>query len=91
MRYAEIDTVSYEDVNGNIKAVKDMREYPSYTLKDKVKLRVGDRVDEIVTRAEHYGDDAEGESYKVVDFNIEEIYEEKFDLSRIRTLGVPLR
>lgn len=92
MRYQTIDTISFTDIYGDSFAIKDMREIPdTYATKDTETIKENDRIDEIVSRTEYYGADTEGESYKLVDYNLEKLYEEKFDLSKITILKVPLR
>lgn len=68
-----------------------MREYPSYVLFDSIVPQKGDRINEIATRRQYYGDDAEGESYKVVEFNIEKLFENQFDVSKLKILEIPVR
>lgn len=91
MRYQNIDTISFEDVNRNTHAVKDMREYPTYRVQESIRLKKGDRLDEIASRPEFYGDETEGESYKLFEHNREVIYEAKFDLTQVRLIEVPVR
>lgn len=92
MRYLTINTISFTDDFGDDFAIKDIRPIPdTYSLKDTVTLRANDRIDEIASRPEYYGDEAEAESYRIVDFNLERLYEAKFNLARIRTLKIPLR
>ena len=91
MRYQTIPDISFIDIYGRSHAVKDLREYPKYSTASVVGLRVGDKIDEIVTSPTKYGDDSEGEVYKVVESNIEDLYEAGFDLSKLKSLKVPVR
>ena len=50
-----------------------------------------DRIDEIVTRREIYGDDSEEDINKVIEMNIEDIFESRFDLTKIKELRIPIR
>ena len=91
MRYLNVDTISFEDIYGKTYAVKDMREYPDYQTQQKLKIYKGDRIDEIATRPEYYGDEAENEAYKIFEHNADVILEAKFDLSKIKELDIPVR
>ena len=91
MRYRNVDTISFTDVYGNSYAVKDMREIPDYETLKTLKLKQGDRIDEIVSRPEFYGNGTEDESYKVFEHNIDIITEADFDLSKIKELEIPIR
>jgi hypothetical protein len=66
-----------------------MREYPSYIKMIDLSINENDRIDEIVSRDEIYGSGGEDQSYKIIDFNIEELYENKFDLSKLKKLEIP--
>jgi len=91
MRYYDVDTISFETDVGNKFAIKDMREYPIYTTAQIINIRADDRPDEIATRKEHFGDNAEGDTYKIVDHNIAELFDAWFDLSKLKQLKVPIR
>jgi hypothetical protein len=91
MRYAEIATISFTDFYGNKYAIKDMREYPAYNTMENLSTRADDRIDEIATRKEYYGDDAEGETYKICEHNIEALFEARFDMANIKSLRIPVR
>lgn len=47
-------------------------------------------LDEIASRNDVYGEGMESEDYKIFDENIRELKEANFDLSRIKTLRVPV-
>jgi len=89
LRYQTIETVPFIDIYGDHYAVKDLREYPKYSTASLSNIRVGDAIDEIVTA--RYGDGTEGEVYKAVEHNIEDLFEAGFDLSKIRSLKIPIR
>lgn len=91
MRYFDIDTISFETDIGGKFAIKDMREYPSYTTAQIINIKNFDRPDEIATRQEHFGDDAEADTYKIIDHNIAELFDAKFDLSKLKKLRIPVR
>lgn len=89
--YFDTEIISFTDIYGDSYAIRDMREYPEYVLFDTVNVTKNDRLDEITTRRQYYGDGAEGETYKLVEFNIEKLFENNFSLEKIRTIKVPTR
>jgi len=91
LRYNQIDTISFTDIYGKNFAVKDMREIPLMVTNDTVKIFPGDRIDEIISREEFYGDNSEAEAYRLFDHNVEEIIESDYSLSKIDKLQVPVR
>lgn len=90
MRYEQIGSVSFTDRNNRTVEIKDMREYPGYEILNSLKITSEDKFDEIASRPEVYGEDSEDESYKIVDFNRVELFDNDFDLSRIRRVNLPL-
>jgi len=90
MRYESIDTISFTNHNNRIVAIKDKREYPAYEKLINIVTNADDKVDEIASRYEAYGDGGEDQSYKIVDYNIITIFETDFDMSKIKSLGVPV-
>lgn len=90
MRYALVDDIVFTDINGKEYTIKDFRPYEQFKTFAKIKLQGEKYLDEIATRPEYYGDDAEGESYKIADANIVKLFEADFDLSKIKELQVPL-
>lgn len=91
MRYQTIDTISFTDIYGKKFAIKDLREYPKYTTSVIVNLKINDQIDEVVTNKAYYGDGTEGEIYKVVEHNIEALFEAKFDSTKLKRLEIPIR
>lgn len=91
MRYQTIPTISFTDIYGKSYAIKDKREYPKYSTGSTLDIKVGDSIDEIITRREYYGDDSEGEVYKAVEHNIEDLFEAKFDVSKLKSIKIPVR
>lgn len=91
MRYQQIDTVSFTNVYGNSYNIKTMREYVEYQTATTVTIQDGSRIDEITSRPEIYGDNAEGDSYKLVDHNIVKIMENNFELTGLDQIKIPVR
>lgn len=90
MRYEAVDNVSFTNKDGKTVNIKDMREYPDYQTITSIKIQDIDKVDEIASRDEIYGEDAEGEAYKIVDHNIIKFLENDFDMSKIQRINIPL-
>lgn len=90
MRYASVRNISFTTKENNVFELKDMREYPGYSLWFSLKLSSGDFVDEIASREEVYGDEGEMNSFKIVDFNIVNLFEKDFDLDKLKKIDVPL-
>lgn len=89
MRYIIIDNISFTTINNQTVNIKDIREYPEYTKSIGLTIRSNDRIDEIASRRDIYGDGAEDQSYKIIDFNIVKLYENNFDLSKLKELEIP--
>ena len=90
MRYITVENISFKDKTGKSFEIKDMREYPDYVLLGSIKVNTDDKIDEIVSREEIYGDNSEDLSFKVVDFNRIKLFEENFDLNKIDSINIPL-
>jgi hypothetical protein len=90
MRYEPINTISFINKNGVTVNIKDIREYPPYETYLSLNIKAEDKIDEIATRFEIYGDEAEGESYKIIDNNIIKLFEANFKLDKIKKLDIPL-
>ena len=90
MRYETEDLVTFVNSLGKTVEIRDMREYPDYSLLLSMKLKPNDEIDEIASRTDVYGDGAEDRSYKIVDFNRVKMVENDFDLSKFQELKIPL-
>jgi len=90
MRYSTIENISFETKTGKSLEIKDMREYPNYTLLGMLKITTEDQIDEIASREEIYGDEGEALSFKIVDFNIIKLFEENFELEKLNVLKIPV-
>jgi hypothetical protein len=71
----------------NIKAVKDI---PAYNRCIDYKITSGQLIDEIATKSEIYGEGRESDSYKIFEANACVLVENKFDLTKIKTLKIPV-
>lgn len=90
MRYEIIDNISFTNRENVTVNIKDFREYPDYTTFVALKIKQGDRIDEIASRLEVYGNEAEADSYKIVDNNIIKLFENDFDLTKLLKLDISL-
>jgi len=89
-RYADVDTITFTDVNGNSYPVKDIREISTQTLAFEIDKNENDLLDEIASRREVYGDFGEVQSWRIFDLNIAEFAEVDFDLSKIKRVKIPV-
>jgi len=90
MRYVDVDTLAFNDKNGNQYSVKDIRPMKKLNTGDTIKVEEDMEIDEVVSRPEYYGNDAEGLSYLVVDHNAEKLVENNFDISKLKKLKIPI-
>ena len=90
MRYENINKVDFTTREGLTVAIRDMREYPTRFLLENLKIKSLSDIDEIASRPEIYGQEGERLSYKIVDFNIEAIFERDFKIDKIYSLKIPV-
>lgn len=90
MRFNQVETISFTDINGVTRPVKDIRPIPEQALSFTVELKQGDSIDEIASRENVYGAGAEGQAHRIFDFNITEIVDAGFDLSKLKRLRIPV-
>jgi len=90
-RYIGQETITFTTKDGQKIPLKNFREIPIYNtsqtindLPEKVEL------DEIATREEVFGNEAEFLAYFIFDHNIEKIMESKFDLSNLKEIKIPV-
>ena len=89
-RYISIDTVSFNDKDGNLFPIKDVRPIPTEPVGITLPLIAGTMVDEVASRDSVYGEFGEGESFRIFDLNVVELTENNFNLSALKALKVPL-
>ncbi len=90
MRYIDVETVSFTDSSGRAAAVKEMREPQEQQAWFSVDVSGKPWLDDIASQEDVYGRDAESLAYKIFDHNREKIVEAGFDLSRLKSLEIPL-
>jgi len=89
-RYADVDTITFTDVNGNSFQVKDIRPISSQVLSFEIDKKENDLLDEVVSRRVTFGDFGEIQSWRLFDLNIVELTQVNFDLTKIKRLKVPV-
>jgi len=90
MRYIEVDTISFTDIDGNSYPVKDIRPIDTETIAYEIDVKDGDLLDEVASRKEVYGDNGELQSYRLFDANIVKLTEAGFKIQGLKTLKVPV-
>lgn len=90
MRYFDIETISFNDKNGRVVPVKDIRPITKDQVNFEIKSKDLDSLDEIASRSDIYGEGSEDQSYKIFDANIIKLFESGFDLTKIRRLKIPV-
>ena len=90
MRYFAIDTISFNDKNGRVVPVKDIRPIPTYQINFELDTKESDVLDEISSRGNVYGENGEVSGYKIFDANIVELFDAEFDISKVRRLRIPI-
>lgn len=90
MRFIPVDSVSFTTINDKSVEIKDMREYSDQQLKQHLKVKEEDRVDEIASRETIYGEEAENQAYKIVDMNIVKMFESDFTFNNVNSIDIPL-
>lgn len=90
MRYFTIDTISFNDKNGVVVPVKDIRPIPKYNIKFEIQTKENDMLDEISSRQNIYKENGETSGYKIFDANVAELMDAEFDISKVRSLKIPI-
>lgn len=90
MWMAQVDNVPFSWLDGYTYNIKDMKEYPSYDEFVSISLKQNDRLDEIASRTEVFGEDSEALSYLLFEANVEKIVENDFDLNKLHEIRVPV-
>lgn len=82
--------VTFNDANGRVAQVRDIRPIPEQVIDFEISTREGDLLDEVASRTNIFGENAESQSYRLFDANIVELFDAEFDMTRIRRLRVPV-
>ena len=89
-RYNNIDTITFTDKDGIEYPVKDLRPISEFETGVVIKPEKDLLVDDLVSRREYYGDNAEDISYVIVDHNVEKFVENDFEISKVKDLRIPI-
>ena len=90
MRYMTADSVVFTDAVGRTVTIKDT--IPMVGKSDRsfeVPCFADIALDEVATRQEAYGDNAEASAYLIFEENAVEIMEARMDMGKIKKLRVP--
>lgn len=90
MRYLQIPDVVFVDRDGNERVIKDIRPMGEYRTILNIPNNNELMLDEIVSREETYGKGAEDLTFAAFDHNAEKIMENNLDMSRLKTIKLPL-
>ena len=89
MRYALVDTISFTDVNGVSRAIKEMREIPGYELMRTLGKTAQEKPDEMGVRDEAFGLGSEWNSFQLWDANAITLADVGYDWARIQKVRIP--
>lgn len=89
MWLATTDNISFTWLDGHVYNLKDMRVIPAYDKFVKLKLKQGDQLDEIASRTEIFGTNAETYAYLLFEANVEKIVENNYSLDNIKEIKIP--
>ena len=90
MRYIDVDTITFTDINGKQYPVKDIRLISNQTQAFEIDIKSNDLLDEVASRMEVYGDFGEVHAWRIFDLNIVELTQVDFDMTKIKKLKIPL-
>ena len=88
MRYTNIGDISFKNIRGERKTLKDLRPLVSYDSAFQVD-NDGEFLDSVANKV--YGDDSEPLWFRIADQNVKQLVARKFDLSKIKRYDVPVR
>lgn len=90
MRFLDVDTVTFTDINGKQYPVKDRREISTQVQAFEIETKSNDLLDEVASRKEVYGDNGEVHAWRIFDLNIAELTQVDFNMTKIKKLKIPL-
>jgi hypothetical protein len=88
--FDNVDIIQFNDEVGNIIPVRDKKDIDIYDLAQTIKVQHGMDIDEIISRPDFYGPGGEELSYAVIDMNAERLAEIDFDISKLKTIDIPV-
>lgn len=90
MRYFREPDVVFTNANGVSVTLKETRELEELETATEIEVHENDMLDEIATKRDVYGENAEALVYKLFDANAVEIIESGYNLGRVGKLKIPL-
>ena len=92
MRDFGLPNITFTDDKGKSYSIKDMKDYTenSYQTWFDYELQNEEQIDEIASRKSVYGEGSESEFYRIMEHNMIALFDNMFDMSRIKTLKIPL-
>ena len=90
MWMSQTENVSFPWLDGYTYNIKDMKQSTSNDKFVKISLKENDRLDEIASRSEIFGDNAESLSFLIFEANVEKITENDFDLNKLHEIRIPV-
>lgn len=90
MWMSQTENISFTWLDGYTYNIKDMKQFTSNDKSVKISLKQNDRLDEIASRAEVFGSEAESLSFLIFEANVEKIVENDFDLNKIHEIRIPV-
>ena len=90
MWMSQTGNISFTWLDGHTYNIKDIKEYPLYDKFVKISLKQNDRLDEIASRTEIFGQDTEAMSFLIFECNVEKIVENDFDLNKLHEIKIPV-
>ena len=91
MRYYSVPTISFKGADGVVRALKDLREIPVYTIRTVVKRGNSEPMDYTAQRQDVLGANQEPNSYLLWEANHIPIVEMGFDITTLITIRVPVQ
>lgn len=89
MRNIFVPIVSFVDADGKTRSVREITDLESYTTIVNLKNLKGNMPDEIVTRRDYAGENAEDLTYRLIEANIVELFDNGLDFSKINPVRIP--
>lgn len=92
MRDFTLSDIVFTSFEGKSYTIKEMRDYTlnSYQTWFIHELKTGEDLDEIASRRSVYGESSESEYYRIAENNMVDLFNNKFKLSRMKTLNIPM-
>lgn len=90
MKWNNVDTIVFTDANGDSYSVKDIKPLETYGIGGTVQIQQNLDLDELVSRPEYFGKGNEGRTWELIEMNAEQLVDANFDLSKIKTLLMPI-